>query len=330
MAGEAIAGIENGELSLLLKGGRVIAEFVQQHAQSPDIRLLINRLLPINVHHFRASVLQRSVLLHVFFYKATLDSCRRCGSWLSSGSEIADLEPFARRRRRYQDVFDFEIAMKQRWLEVMHASNSFGNIGEDFEDLGLCQPVVQSRVHKINQTTAVAIFHEQKHLISAPAKLRGVGVHVRNNGSVALEPLHRLDLGPHVAQSIFVRYGHALQHGKIGPPDGLRQLDQIDMGETTLGEIFLDHDPVAADLDLGSRVKSTLRGGGTGHGYLGTSMMAWPSRSLRRVLTIRSHLRRFWGTIRGGKPTGRLCASSRKATVGRKFRESRSEGPCEA
>ena len=81
--------VQNGHLSLILKWGSIIAQFVQQDPQCPDIALLVNWLFPVDIDHFRTAVLKSCMTLNIVLNQAALGSIRGRWPWRSSGPEIA-------------------------------------------------------------------------------------------------------------------------------------------------------------------------------------------------------------------------------------------------
>src|SRR5215471_1549913 len=111
----------------------------------------------------------------------------------------------------------------------MHASDALCYIGENLQDLRLSQPILQPSIHKIDQAASSTKFHEKKHLIATTLELGSVRIEIGDNMPVASQLFHRLDLGPHVRQSDFVRDGHSLQHGRFNSIDGLREPNDVDV-----------------------------------------------------------------------------------------------------
>jgi hypothetical protein len=48
----------------------------------------------------------------------------------------------------------------------VHAGN-LGDIGEDFHNLGFREAVLQPSVHKVDQTAAGTILHQQEYLVAS-------------------------------------------------------------------------------------------------------------------------------------------------------------------
>lgn len=245
---------------MLLEGCGIIAQLIQEDAKSPNIRFLVEWLFSVDINHFRASILQSRMLLHILIHEAALDHRSRGRARRRGRAKVAQLEALGAGAARNEDILNLDVAVQQRRLEVVHTSDSLCDISKDVENLGFRQAVLQACVHKVNETPAVAVLHEQEDLVAAAAHLRGVGINVGDNRPVALEALHRLDLGAHASQRLLVRYGDTFQHGGIGAVDGAGQLDEVDVREATLGEVFLYNYSVATDLDLGPRRKRA-RGG---------------------------------------------------------------------
>lgn len=199
--------------------------------------------------------------LHVVLNEPTLGCGGGSRPWRGSGAKVAELVDLVARDGGDEDVFDLEISVEQWGLEVVHGGHAFSNIREDVQDLGLRQTVLQACVHEVNQTSARAVLHEQKDLVATSLELRGVRVHVGDYLLVALELLHRLHLCPHVGQRLLVWHGDSLEHSDLGraairPGDA----DQVDVGETTLGQVLLNGDALVAHLDLGAWRKGAGRG----------------------------------------------------------------------
>ena len=57
---------------MFLKGSRVIAEFIEKDAQSPDIALLVDRSPEVDVNHFRSAILEGGVSVEVRLKHAEL------------------------------------------------------------------------------------------------------------------------------------------------------------------------------------------------------------------------------------------------------------------
>ncbi|KAK1777806.1 hypothetical protein QBC45DRAFT_415773 [Copromyces sp. CBS 386.78] len=217
----------------------------------------------------------------------------------------------------------------------MHAGNTFGNIREDVEDLGLGQTVLQPGVHEVDKTAAIAVFHQEEDLVAAGAThLRGMRIDIGDDGLVALEALHGLDLGAHAAEGLLVRHGDPLEHGQVGAIDRRRQLDQIDMCKTAFGKVLLDDNSVGAALDLGAGRKGACWGsrGADRHGSpVRCSIRTRPRGSRRHRLSKRSHragcelaykLLGSYGSIRLGSGWWAICRARRigRVTLGRRTR----------
>src|SRR5699024_8562989 len=142
MAGVSKAGIEDRELALVLKRGRVVAELVQKDAQRPNVRLFVERLLPVDVYHLGAAILQRRVLLDVLIHLAAFDDGGRRGARRGGGAKVAELETLRRALGGDENVFDLDVAVQQRGLEVVHAGDTLGNVSKDVDDLGLGQAML--------------------------------------------------------------------------------------------------------------------------------------------------------------------------------------------
>lgn len=280
-------GVQDGHLPHLFKGRSVVTQLVQQDAQRPDIALLVYGLFAVYVNHLRTAVLQRSMPLHIVFDQPALGGCCSSGPGRCRGAKVAELVYLVPRDGRYQDVFDLEVAMEERGFEVVHGRNALDDVGEDMENLGLRQSMLQPRVHEVDETAPRAELHEQKDLVSARLELRSVRVHVGDNLAVSLELLHRLHLGAHVGECIFVGTGYSLQHRRLGcAVVGLGDADEVDVREAALGEVLFDCDAVVAYLDLGARRKGAgwpigdgdgpwgAVGGLLGHGHGGGGSIA--------------------------------------------------------
>jgi hypothetical protein len=255
-------GIENSHLADLLKRSGVVAQFVQQDTQSPNVALFINGLPAPDVDHFWTSVLHSRVPLDIFFNQSAL----LCGgsSWpRSSGTaKITKLVNRTLCRVCDEHIFDLQVSVQERRLEVVHGSQTLADVAKNVQDFGLGQAVLQTRVHKVNQTTARAKLHEQKDLVAAALELAGVAVKVCDNVLVSLQLLHRLDFCTHVGEGILVRTGNSLEHGDGVFGRGIlgRYADRVDVGKTSLGKVLFDYYTVGADLDLGAWRKGSRRG----------------------------------------------------------------------
>lgn len=255
---ELVARIQDGHLPLLLKRCCVITELVQEDTQRPDVALLVNGLSPVDVYHFRAAILHCGMPLNVIFYQTALGGVG--GSWTRrrGRAKVTQLVHLCGAVSGYQDVLDLEIAVQKRRLKVVHAGDTLGDVGEDVQDLGLGQAVLQARVHEIDQAPAGAELHEQEDLVPPSLELRGVRVDVGDDLAVALELLHGLDLSPHVRQRVLVRHGDALEHRRVVlVPRTVGHLDNVDVCEAAFGKVLLDDDAVAAALHLGAGGKGT-------------------------------------------------------------------------
>lgn len=146
----------------------------------------------------------------------------------------------------------------------MHASDAFGNVCKDVDDLGFSEAMLQTGVHEINKSTAITVFHEQKDFVAATVQLGGMRIYVGDYGAVALEALHCLDFGAHASQALLVRDGNPLEDSEVGTVNRGRQLDEVDVCEAAFGEILLYHDAVTTNLNLGARSKGASRSAGAG------------------------------------------------------------------
>lgn len=175
----------------------------------------------------------------------------------------------------------------------MHACNTFRNVGEYVQNLGLGQAMLQAGIHEVDEPATIAVFHEEEDLVAPTSQFGRVGVDICDNRSVPLEALHRLDLNAHAPQRLFVGHSDPLEHSEVGTIDGLRKLDQVDVREATLGQVFLDDDPVAADLDLGARRECAGRDDDArGSGHVGTmASLRGVSRAGMggRLVSVRGH-----------------------------------------
>jgi hypothetical protein len=131
------AGIEDGQLALVLERGRIIAQFIQQNSQCPNIRLFVYRLLSVYINHFRTPILKGGMLLDILVHEATLDNGCGGGTRRRGRAKIAELEALGGALGGDEDIFNLEIAVEQRGLEVVHACDALGDVGKDVEDLGL-------------------------------------------------------------------------------------------------------------------------------------------------------------------------------------------------
>src|SRR5690242_3384705 len=130
-------------------------------------------------------------------------------------------------------------------------------------------------------------------------------VEVCDNLVVALQLLHGLDLCPHVGQRLLICAGHPLQDGGLwGAPIVLGYADEVDVRETTLGEILLDDNSMVTDLDLGARRKGAWRG--IGHGDRGGSAVGG----------LLGHRMGGGGGIASGGHAGRWLACCDAGTAG--------------
>lgn len=222
-------------MPLILKGSSVVAELVEENTEGPYVGLFVDGLPPIDINHLRAPILQRSVLLNVFVKETTVGHRGRGRAGGRGGAKVAELESLRAAAVGDEHVLDLEIAVQKGGLEVVHAGDALGYIGKNGKDLGLCQAVLQARVHKVDETAAIAVLHQEEDLVAATAQFRGVGVNVGDDGAVALEALHRLDLGSHAAEGILVGHGNSLEDGEIGAGDRAGELDEIDVGKATFG-----------------------------------------------------------------------------------------------
>lgn len=145
----------------------------------------------------------------------------------------------------------------------MHTCHALRDVGEDLQDLRFRQPVLQPCIHEVDETTSRAELHQQEDLVSAALELRRVRVDVLDDVPVTLQLLHGLHLRPHVRERSLVRDGHPLQHSRLGSIDGVRESDDVDVGEATFGKVLLDDDTVVAYLDLRARQEgASWRAGG--------------------------------------------------------------------
>jgi len=232
IARELVASIENGHLAHFFKRSGVITQLVKKDTQCPDIALLINWLFPIDINHLRTPILERGMPLNVILDQSALGGRGSRGTRGSSRTKITQFVERDTSTARYEDVLNLKIPVQQGRFEIVHARHTFRHVGEDLDDLGLRQPILESRVHKINKTPSRAELHEKKDLITTSAQLRRMGVNVLDNMPVTLELLHRLDLRPHIGERGLVRNSHPLQHSRFGAIDGMGQSHDVDMGET--------------------------------------------------------------------------------------------------
>lgn len=249
-------GVQDGHLAELFKGRGVVAQLVEQDAQGPDVAFLVNGLLTVDVYHFRATVLQGRMALHIILDETALGGRGGGGPRGRRGAKVAELVRGVAVDGCDEYILDLEIAVQERWLQVVHGGDALGHVGEDVQDLGLGQAVLQACVHQVDEAAARAELHEQKDLVAAALELRGVRVEVGDNLGVAVELLHRLDLGTHVGEGVLVGAGHALEHGRSRQARRLNRLGdahQVDVGETALGQVLFDGNAVRADLHLGAR-----------------------------------------------------------------------------
>jgi hypothetical protein len=84
-------------------------------------------------------------------------------------------------------------------------------------------------------------------------ELARMAVHVRHDVPVSFELLHSLHFRPHARQMVLVRYSHSLEHGDFMLIVVSWDSGDVDVGKATFGEVLFYDDPLAADLDLGSR-----------------------------------------------------------------------------
>lgn len=191
--------------------------------------------------------------LNVILDKPALSSGRGRRSRGRRGSKIAQLVDRGTPGQGDQNILDLEIPVQQGRLEIVHARYPFGDIREDGQDLGLRQPVLQPRVHEVDETPSGAVLHEEKDLVAAALELGGMGVNIGDDVPVALQLLHCFHLGPHVGQRGLVRDRDSLEDGDIRTIDDLGEADDIDMGESTFGKVLLYDNAMAADLHFGPR-----------------------------------------------------------------------------
>ena len=117
----------------------------------------------------------------------------------------------------------------------MHASNTLCDIPKDLQNLWLRESVLEPCIHKINQTSSAAEFHEQEDLISTAIELAGMAVHVGHNVPVSLELLHGFHLRPHACQMVLVRDSHSLEHGDLMLVIVSWDSGNVDVSEATFG-----------------------------------------------------------------------------------------------
>ena len=87
---------------------------------------------------------------------------------------------------------------------------------------------------KVNQSSTIAIFHEQENLVASAFQLRRVGVNVGDDVPMALQFLHGLHLDPHTGQGIFVRDSHTFEYRSVISLDWLGEPHEIDKGKASL------------------------------------------------------------------------------------------------
>ena len=117
----------------------------------------------------------------------------------------------------------------------MHASNTLRDVPKDFQDLRLGESVLESCIHKIDQTSSTAEFHEQEDLVSTAIELAGMAVHVGHNVPVSLELLHGFHFRPHACQMVLVRDSDSLEHGDLMLVIVSWDSGNVDVSEATFG-----------------------------------------------------------------------------------------------
>jgi hypothetical protein len=80
-----------------------------------------------------------------------------------------------------------------------------------------------------------------------------MAVHVGHNVPVSFKLLHSLYFRPHARQVILIRDSDSLQHSDFMLVVVSWDSGDVDVGKATFGEVFFYDDPLATDLDLGSR-----------------------------------------------------------------------------
>lgn len=239
-------GIQDGHVSDVLERGCVVAQLVQQDTEGPDVTLLVNGLSPPDIDHFGGTVLHGGMALDVLLNQTAFGSIGGRSTGRGGTAKVTQLvgDGLGSGRDGDENVLDLEVAMQQGRLQVVHCGDAFADVGEDVEDLGLGQTVLQTGVHKVNQTTAGTVLHEQEDLVATALELAGMAVYVANNVLVALQTLHRLDFGTHVGQGILVRDGDTLEDGDRGLVVWRGDADDIDVSKAALGQVFLNRDSV--------------------------------------------------------------------------------------
>lgn len=139
---EFVGSVEYGHLSLLFKWSCVIAQLVQKNTQSPYIALLVNWLPPIDINHLRAAILHGCVPLYIIFNQTSLGCIGGSRPGWRGGTKVAELVYLGGAGECNKNVFDLEIAMEKRRLEIVHAGDTFGDVAKDLENFGLGEAVL--------------------------------------------------------------------------------------------------------------------------------------------------------------------------------------------
>lgn len=90
VGGEVEGGVEDGHAAHVFEGGGVVAEFVEQHSQGPDVGFLVDGASTPHIDHFRAAVLHRRMFLHVFFDEARFVGRRGGRTGWGGAAEVAE------------------------------------------------------------------------------------------------------------------------------------------------------------------------------------------------------------------------------------------------
>lgn len=169
--------------------------------------------------------------------------------------------------------------MHERWVEVVHNSDAGANIAKDLENFFFAEPVAQTCIHKTDDATARAVFHENEDFVAAALESGGGSLDEVNNVGLIAEELVHLNFFADVGKGCFVRDRHPLENmhgltsfggcaarhggtdgtgdrGRHG--DGLRGGDEVNVGEAAFGKVAFHGDGDVAHLDSGTGSECAL------------------------------------------------------------------------
>lgn len=157
IGGYRVLRIEDGEAVhpalLVLEGGGIVAQLVQQHAQRPDIALLVDVAPLIEVDHFGRPVLDRCDPVELRLEPLDLVDCIELEG-VREQSRAAEVAQLVGAACRLEDVLDLQVPMEDLGGEGMHVCEGVGDSEEDVEDLRLREAYLEVLVHDVYQATA--------------------------------------------------------------------------------------------------------------------------------------------------------------------------------